>query len=77
MHLFVVERSEADKLKWRTAPRDPTSPADDTIWEDTQAEPGKRYIYRVVAWNGLGGSDPSEPSAEVKAPPECAYKKLW
>lgn len=50
----------------------PTSPAHDTVWEDTAAEPGKRFQYRVVAWNSLGSSEPSEESDEVRAPQECA-----
>jgi len=68
-HLYVLQRRAAGRRTFVTVG---TSPEDDFVWEDSDVAPRQWYAYRVVAWSPHGCSDPSEETAEVRAPPACA-----
>jgi hypothetical protein len=63
---YDVQRAVADKsTEWQTVVT--------TTWQarfvDTAAAPGKKYVYRVLASNALGRSDPSPATTAVEALP--------
>lgn len=51
-----------------------TAPGDRTSLRITDVEPGKEYLFRVVAENKAGPSEPSDPSDSVICKPRfCEY----
>ena len=65
---YVVERRETDSTAWRVIAErvDESAVQYRPLFADQTAAPGTRYLYRVLAKNSSGVSEPSDSSAPVE-----------
>ncbi len=71
---YKIERLEEGSAKWETIADSATDAGISfrPLYEDTTAELGKAYYYRVIAQNASGESEPSN----VVGPVTVSYRKL-